>query len=124
MSRARVLAVGDLGALLVFALIGLASHDRSIGPAGLLRDWLPFAACYTAAALLRHAWTDPRLATLAQAWLIGIPAGVLVRALVLGRELDVEQLEFLGVTLVVTLALLLVWRAAEGLVRRRRGLSG
>lgn len=120
MSRARVLAVGDLGALLAFALIGLASHDRSIGAAGLARDWLPFAACYAAAALLRHAWTDPRLATLVQAWLIGIPAGVLLRALVLGRELDVEQLEFLGVTLVVTLVLLLAWRGAEGLARRRR----
>jgi hypothetical protein len=120
MSRARLLAVGDLGALLVFALIGLASHDRSIGPAGLTRDWLPFAACYTVAALLRHTWTEPRLATLVQAWIIGIPAGVLLRALALRRELGVEQLEFLGVTLVTTLVLLLVWRGTEGFVRRRR----
>jgi hypothetical protein len=118
-SRARILAAGDLFALLVFALVGLASHDRSLGARGLARDWLPLAACYAAAALLRHAWTDPRLATLLQAWIVGVPTGVLLRALVLGRPLGVEQLEFLGVTLATTLVLLLAWRGIERLASSR-----
>lgn len=119
-TRARLLAAGDLAALLAFALIGLASHDRGITASGLARDWLPIAGCYAAAALLVGAWTRPDLPRLLAAWALGVTAGVVLRGVVLGREPGVEQLQFLGVTLAVTLVLLGVWRALELSLHRRR----
>jgi hypothetical protein len=118
--RPLLLAGGDLAALLVFALAGLASHDEGLTASGLARTWLPLAGCYGLAALALRAWTLPGLWRTACAWLLGVACGVLVRALVLGRPLDGDQLQLLAVALVVTLVLLLAWRAAETLVRRRR----
>lgn len=114
--RALVLALGDVGALLAFALIGLASHEEGIGARGLLRDWVPIAVCYAGAAVLAHAWTRPGWVTLLRAWLVGITAGVLVRGVALGREPGRSQLQFLAVTLTVSLVLLVLWRTvARGL---------
>lgn len=118
--RARLLGLGDLAALLAFALIGLASHDGEITLAGLARDWLPIAGCYAAAALGLRAWTQPGVARLLGAWAIGVTAGVIVRGIVLGRDPGVAQLQFLGVTLTVTLVLLTIWRALEATAHRRR----
>jgi hypothetical protein len=113
-----VLAAGDLLALLLFASIGLLSHDRAVDLDGLARDWLPLAVGSISAALLVHAWTRPGWVTLLWAWISGVTAGVLARAVVLGRSPGGEQLEFLVVTLLVTLLLLVVWRVLEALVRR------
>ncbi len=118
--RARLLALGDLAALLAFALLGLASHERGITLAGVARDWLPLAACYAAAALALGAWTRPGVVRLLGAWGLGVTAGVVVRGVVLGRDPGVEQLQFLGVTLTVTLFLLAIWRALEATAHRRR----
>ncbi len=43
--RPLLLAGGDLLALLVFALVGLASHDEGLTATGLARTWLPIAGC-------------------------------------------------------------------------------
>jgi len=117
--RAAVLAAGDLAALLVFALVGLASHDGAVGMRGLARDWIPLAVGYAAAALLARAWTQPSVVALLRAWLTGVTAGVVLRGLALGRDADTRQLQFLLVSLVVTLVLLSVWRALEHVLRRR-----
>jgi hypothetical protein len=117
--RARILAGGDLAALLAFAVIGLVSHDRGVGLDGLARDWLPLAACYAAVAIAIRTWTRPRSATFFFAWLCGITGGVILRALALGREPDGDQAQFLVVTLAVTLGLLGGWRALESVVRSR-----
>jgi hypothetical protein len=109
-SRATRLAVGDLLALLAFAVIGLLSHDRAVSLAGLARDFLPVAIGYVAAALAFGAWRRPGPRTLLPAWLVGVTAGVVIRAVALGRNPDGDQLAFLGVTLTTTLALLLVAR--------------
>jgi len=42
-----------------------------------------------------------------------------LRGLALGRDADTRQLQFLLVSLVVTLVLLSVWRALEHVLRRR-----
>lgn len=118
--RPLVLAGGDLVALLVFAVAGLASHDQALTATDLARTWLPIAGCYALAALALHAWTRPRLWRTACAWLVGVTGGVLVRALALGKPLDGDQLQLLAVALAVTLVLLLAWRAVESLARRRR----
>lgn len=118
--RPLLLAGGDLIALLAFALAGLASHDEGLTATGLARTWLPIAGCYALAALGLRAWTRPELWRTACAWLLGVSGGVIVRALVLGKPLDGDQLLFLAVALGVTLVLLVAWRAAETLVWRRR----
>ena len=46
--------------------------------------------------------------------------GILVRALVLGRDLDGDQAVFLGISLAFTLLFVLAWRAALGLLARRQ----
>ncbi|MGL6279876.1 MAG: DUF3054 family protein, partial [Gaiella sp.] len=91
---------------------------------GLARDWLPLAIGYAAAALALHAWTRPGIVTFLQAWLLGITTGVVIRGVALDREPGAEQLQFLAVTLVVTLALLGAWRAIERVVRRRAHPAG
>lgn len=116
--RALVLALGDLTALLAFAAMGLASHDEGVTLAGLARTWLPIACCYTLAALAFGAWTRTGLWRTACAWALGVAVGVLVRAILLGRSLDRDQLQFLAVALAMTLVLLAAWRGAEHAMRR------
>lgn len=103
-------AAGDLLALLAFAVAGLLSHDRAVSLAGLARDFLPVAVGYGAAALAFGAWRRPGLRALLPAWLVGVTAGVAVRAIALGRDPDGGQLAFLGVTLAATLVLLVAAR--------------
>ncbi len=93
-SAATRLAVGDLLALLAFAVIGLLSHDRAVSVGGLARDFLPIAVGYGAAALAFGAWQRPGLRTLLSAWLVGVTAGVAIRAVALGRDPDGDQLAF------------------------------
>lgn len=118
--RPFALALGDLTALLAFAVVGLASHDEGITLAGLARTWLPIAGCYALAALALGAWTRRGAWRTASAWALGVTGGVLVRALLLGRPLDGDQLQFLAVALATTLVLLASWRGVEHAISRAR----
>jgi Protein of unknown function (DUF3054) len=118
--RMVVLAIGDALVLLLFAVIGLLSHHRGVGGHGLARDALPvLAGWFTAATLFGTYHRDTRRAFLG-AWAVGVTGGVLVRGVVLHRHVfSGKELTFLAVTLGVTLALLLAWRALFALARRR-----
>ena len=50
------------------------------------------------------------MARLGATWALGITIGVFLRAAALAREVDGEYLGFWGVTLAVTLAILVAWR--------------
>jgi hypothetical protein len=104
------LATGDAVAVSLFAVAGLLSHDEGITVAGIARNALPVLAGYLGAALLVGTYRRTGLGTLLAAWATGVPAGVLLRALVLGRDLDSDQLAFGLVTMAATLVLLLAWR--------------
>jgi hypothetical protein len=54
-------------------------------------------------------------------WAIGIPVGVLVRGIVLGRSLDGDQLAFLGIALAFSLLFVLALRSALTGVLARSG---
>jgi hypothetical protein len=116
----RVLALTDAAAILVFATIGLLSHDKGLSASGYARDWLPLLAGWYAAALLFRLYSRPRLRALLETWLVGITAGVLLRALVLGRALNGKEAAFLVVSLVMSLIFIGVLRTAVGLVRGAR----
>jgi hypothetical protein len=106
-------------AIVAFATVGLLSHDHALSVSGYARDALPLLAGWFAAALLVGTYRRPSTRTLLAAWAVGVPLGVLVRALALGRALDGGQAIFLGITLAFTLLFLLAFRAVLGLVLER-----
>jgi hypothetical protein len=100
-------AAADAAAVLVFVTIGLVSHDRGLHAAGYARDALPFLGCWFAAALGFGLYRRPTAGRLAATWAVGVPAAVVVRALVLGRPLGGKEAAFLVVSL-VTIGVLVV----------------
>ncbi len=119
------LAVGDAAVLILWATLGLLHHTEGVTFDGLARNagpiligWFAAAAIvrlYTAAT--RRGWR-PFLLT----WATGITAGVLLRSLILRRAWNADELAFLGVTLLVTLVLLALWRVVSWVASRVGGL--
>jgi Protein of unknown function (DUF3054) len=108
------LAVCDAAAILAFVTIGLFSHHRGLSLEAYARDSLTLGGGWFAAAVFLHTYRDQDLGRLLATWACGIPAGVLLRALVLGRALDGSQAAFLAVCFVTIGALVLILR---GLLR-------
>jgi hypothetical protein len=120
-ARARILAAGDAVALVLFAVIGLLSHDKGITGNGLVRDAVPVLGGWFAAALALGVYRASGWGRFLAAWAIGVTAGVLVRGFVLHRHvLGARYLTFLAVTLVVTLVLLSACRALARAAMRPR----
>jgi hypothetical protein len=113
------LAVGDVAAVALFAPIGLLSHDEGITLAGLARNAVPVALGYLAAALVVGTYRRPGWRTLVPAWALGVTAGVMVRAAIIGHGYGRTTFTFLAVTLVVTGLLLAAWRGLAALWARR-----
>ncbi len=109
----------DAGALVVFAVIGMVSHDGSVFVAGFVRDALPLLVGWFAVALAIGTYRSPTRSKLLLTWAIGIPLGVIIRGIALGRHADGKQAAFLVTTMVFTLVLVLVFRAAGGRLARR-----
>ena len=114
----RLLPLADALGILVFATVGLVSHDE-FGLAGYARDALPLLGGWFAAALVFGAYRSPSTRTLLLTWIVGVPLGLLVRALVLDRDFDGDQAVFLGISLAFTLLFVAACRAALGLLARR-----
>ena len=72
------------------------------------------------AALALRTYAQPGFGRFLATWAIGITAGVLLRSLVLRRAWNADEFAFLGVTLAVTLALLLLWRGIVLAMNRAR----
>lgn len=112
-------AASDAAAILVFVTIGLLSHHGGVSLRGYARDALPFLGCWFAAALVFRLYTLGGLGRLAATWAVGVPAAVLVRALVLGRPLGGKELAFLVVSLVTIAVLVLAFRGLLRLLESR-----
>jgi hypothetical protein len=65
-------------------------------------------------------YSRPSRRVFLQTWALGVTAGVLLRAAVLGRHLGGGQAAFLAVALVFTLLLLVGCRAVAARARRQR----
>jgi Protein of unknown function (DUF3054) len=107
----------DGAAILLFAAIGLASHHHGLTPRGLARDALPLLAGWFGAALVFRPYTVGRRRRLLVTWTVGIPAGVLLRALLLGRTLDGKEAAFLGVALATIGLFVIVLRTLAAITR-------
>lgn len=118
----RLAATADAAAIVVFAIVGLLSHHGDVSGRGLARDALPLLAGWFGAALLARLYARPTWRRLAATWLVGITAGVAVRAAILGHTHAGKEAPFLGVALGFTLLLALAGRAltAWALPRARR----
>jgi len=106
-----LLALSDTIAILVFATVGLLSHDHGLSATGYARDALPILGAWFAVALLLRTYVRQRPRRVLATWALGVPVGVLIRALVLGRSLNGKEATFLGVALVSILLFVLVLRS-------------
>ncbi|MCU1447713.1 DUF3054 domain-containing protein [Cryobacterium sp.] len=112
------LAAGlDAGLLLVFVVIGRASHGED-GLWGVLATWWPFLVGLVVAWLVLRAWRTPLhlVRTGLGVWVITVAVGLLLRV-ASGQGV---QLSFVVVTFLVIGVFLLGWRAVALLVRRVR----
>jgi DUF3054 family protein len=103
-------AVTDAIAILVFVTIGQLSHHGGVSAAGYAEDALPFLACWLAAAAAFRG-------RFLQTWLVGVTAGVALRAAILSHWYA-KELAFLLVSLVTIGVLAAAGRLAVGLSRR------
>ena len=115
--RGRLAAASDAAAIVAFAVVGLLSHHASV--AAFAHDALPLLLGWFAVAGAVQLYVRPSLGRLLVTCIVGITAGVLLRALILGRDLNGKQAAFLGTSLVFTLLFVLALRAATALLRHR-----
>lgn len=106
------LACLDAAAILLFATAGMFSHNHGLTASGFGRDALPLLLGWFAVALVAGTYRRRSRRTLLVTWATGIPLGVLLRALALGRTLDAHQAAFLVTTLALTLLFVLALRLA------------
>jgi hypothetical protein len=97
-------AAWDAAALLVFVVVGVLTHDASAG--AFFRDALCILGGWFAAALVFRLYQRAAWWRLAATWLVGISAGVLVRAAIVGHL----AVDFWGVALGFTALFVLVAR--------------
>lgn len=112
-----MLAVGDVLSLVGFTVIGLLRHEGGVTVSGVLEVVIPIVAVGVVAALLFGTYRRPGLATLLPAWLISVPAGLLIRKALFHTPATWGSLSvFVAVALAFTLLFLLALRAAARLV--------
>lgn len=119
-----LLASSDALAIVVFATVGLISHDHGLSATGYARDALPILGTWFATAVVLRTYVVQRPSRLVATWAIAVPAGVLIRALALGRSLDGKEATFLVVALVTILLFVVGLRSLVALTppaRRTRG---
>lgn len=116
--RTAVAVAADALAFVAFALVGMLSHD-GISAEGFLRDVVTLAAGWFAAAAGFALYRRPSRRALLLTWIVGVPVGVLVRALALGRATEPRQLAFLATTLVFSLAFVALLRLLAAAIGQR-----
>ncbi|BAS27230.1 DUF3054 domain-containing protein [Limnochorda pilosa] len=120
-----ILVAGDMVAFLVFGALGRASHGVAASLWGTVEAALPFALAWLVVGAGLHAFDPARLARPADAvkrtaltWLAAWPVGLLLRALLLQREVPWS---FALVVLGTNLVILGLWRAGYAWTASRTG---
>jgi hypothetical protein len=106
-------AAWDAAALLVFVVVGVLTHGASAG--AFVRDLLCILGGWFAAAIVLRLYVRGGRWRLAATWLIGVSAGVLARAAIVGHL----AVDFWGVALGFTLLFVLVARGVRRAVGDR-----
>jgi Protein of unknown function (DUF3054) len=111
---AAVLVPTDAVAIIVFATVGLLSHHKGLSLHGYARDALPIMVGWFGAAILFRTYITHRQKRVLATWIVGVTAGVLARALILGHSLNGKEAEFWGVALVFVLLFVYLLRSVVG----------
>jgi hypothetical protein len=106
-------AAWDAAALLVFVVVGVLNHGASA--TAFVRDLLCILGGWFAAALVLRLYVRGGAWRLAATWLVGVSAGVLVRAAIVGHL----AVDFWGVALAFTALFVLVARRVRRAVGDR-----
>ena len=121
-SARRASALGAFGIdvllVVVFAVIGRASHERGLTVAGVWETAWPFLAALGIGWPALFAWRSPRriFPTGVALWLVTVAGGMLLRA----ASGQGTAIAFVIVATVVLGLLLVGWRAFAGMVGRLR----
>ncbi|MGE3982966.1 MAG: DUF3054 domain-containing protein, partial [Dehalococcoidia bacterium] len=88
-----LLLIGDIASFLLFAVVGLSSHEKDYSPAAFARVVLPFLIPWLAAAYFTGLFNRPVSSEPASivkpvmtAWLPAWAVGLALRSLVWGRD--------------------------------------
>lgn len=106
----RWVAAWDAAALVVFVVVGVVTHGASAG--AFFRDAGCILGGWFAAALLFRLYVAGGWKRLAATWLLGVSAGVLIRAAIVGHI----AYDFWAVALAFTALFVLVGRGLRRLV--------
>ena len=119
MDRRTPLAAGlDTFAIVLFVAIGRREHERDSTIVGLIETAAPFLIALVAAWLVVRAWQRPTdVRTGLGIWAIVVTGGMLLRNVVFG---DGTATSFVIVAASFLALFVVGWRAAYGLVARRR----
>ncbi|MFL5912817.1 MAG: DUF3054 domain-containing protein [Gaiellaceae bacterium] len=106
-------AAWDAAALLVFVVVGVLNHGASVG--AFFRDLACILGGWFVAASVFRLYVRGGRWRLVTTWLVGISAGVLVRAAIVGHL----AVDFWGVALGFTALFVLAGRALDRLAVRK-----
>jgi hypothetical protein len=122
-SRRAALAVGDVGALVVFTVIGLINHEGGVSLGALLEVLGPIVAIGAVASAIFGTYRGPSIRTLLPAWALAVPLGILVRKALFHEPATWGSTGvFILVALAFSLLFLLAWRLlARFVLRSSRG---
>ncbi|MDA3803862.1 DUF3054 domain-containing protein [Clavibacter sp. CT19] len=111
-------AVLDAALVVVFVLIGRASHGEDLAPSGVLGTAWPFLAAGVVGWIVARAWRAPSriVPTGLVAWGVTVVVGMVLRALT-GEGVVVP---FVITTAIILGILLLGWRGIVAVAVRRR----
>lgn len=106
MASAFIVALFDALALIVFSVIGIFSHNRSLDLAAFLRNAIPLIVVWFVMAPIVGTYQPPSWRKLWIAWVICVPLGIVLRTVILGHPKGSEFFSFLGVSMIATSLLL------------------
>lgn len=126
MKQKLVLVGGDTLALLFFSWLGRTSHGET-DIAGIFSTAFPFWLGWMCAGWVLGGYrpesqktVGSALRTTVRVWAVGIPLGLLIRALWLRRSIP---LSFAAITLTTTLLIMSLWRSSWAYLNRRRDVQ-
>lgn len=108
--------IGDLVVLMLFAVVGLKSHQQAISLTGILTNAGPIIGVWLGLSLLTKIYQRASWQMLAIHWFAAVTCGVLLRFLIVGRPFSPV---FWLITLGFTGVLLLLWRVIDHQLSRR-----
>ncbi len=102
----------DAVGLMVFVAAGVRAHGGLLTTSTVARDAGPLLGAWCALAPLSGVYRAPGWASLLRHWAVAVPAGVLLRQVLLGRPLGGGTAIFLGAAAVFTAACVAACRLA------------